>query len=193
MIVPLYFAHFGGDARARETERRSMPKSTEKKRPEPRPEPTPSVVMPKFNPFERPAATQAADPTPVQQSYEDVQREAKGPGVEEWRKVDKLRSELGALYDSLREDERYAPEYKSEAAWKRYEEARTKVEELAPLARERMLKSAQGLERMSVPTPSGDGLIPRYPEDVMLYERLLLLALAEASLARQASTTVKAS
>lgn len=46
-------------------------------------------------------------------------------------------------------------------------------------------------DRTPVPhRPDGDGPVPRDPEAVMLYERLVLLALAEASLAtleRQAS------
>jgi hypothetical protein len=43
-----------------------------------------------------------------------------------------------------------------------------------------------------VSRPSGDGPIPRYPQDVMLYERLVLLALAENALARQQAGTTKA-
>jgi hypothetical protein len=46
--------------------------------------------------------------------------------------------------------------------------------------------SAETLERIDhVSRPSGDGPVPRYPQDVMLYERLVLLALAENALARQ--------
>ena len=58
--------------------------------------------------------------------------------------------------------------------------------------------SEETLERIDhVSRPSGDGPIPRYPQDVMLYERLVLLALAENALARQqmsnATPTGKAS
>ncbi len=43
--------------------------------------------------------------------------------------------------------------------------------------------SQETLERIDhVSRPTGDGPIPRDPESVMLYERLVLLALAEASL-----------
>jgi hypothetical protein len=53
--------------------------------------------------------------------------------------------------------------------------------------------SEETLERIDrVSRPSGDGPIPRYPEDVMLYRRLVLLALAEACFARQASGAAKA-
>ena len=55
--------------------------------------------------------------------------------------------------------------------------------------------SEETLERIDhVSRPSGDGPVLRYPQDVMLYERLVLLALAESALARQtrASSTSKA-
>ena len=40
--------------------------------------------------------------------------------------------------------------------------------------------SEETLERIDhVSRPSADGPVPRYPQDVMLYERLVLLALAE--------------
>ena len=46
--------------------------------------------------------------------------------------------------------------------------------------------SEETLERIDhVSRPSGDGPISRYPQDVMLYERLVLVALAENALARQ--------
>jgi hypothetical protein len=46
--------------------------------------------------------------------------------------------------------------------------------------------SEETLERIDrVSRPSGDGPIARFPEDVMLYERLVLLALAENALAKQ--------
>ena len=46
--------------------------------------------------------------------------------------------------------------------------------------------SEETLERIDhVSRPSGDGPVPRNPQDVMLYERLVLLALAKNALARQ--------
>jgi hypothetical protein len=49
--------------------------------------------------------------------------------------------------------------------------------------------SEETLERIDhVSRPSGDGPVPRYPEDVMLYERLVLLALTEAQLSSQLSS-----
>ena len=46
--------------------------------------------------------------------------------------------------------------------------------------------SEETLERIDhVSQPSGDGPVPRYPQDVMLYERLVLLALAEAQRSSQ--------
>jgi hypothetical protein len=50
--------------------------------------------------------------------------------------------------------------------------------------------SEETLERIDhVSRPSGDGPIPRFPEDVMLYERLVLLALAENALATQQTSS----
>ena len=133
-------------------------------------ETTAVVGLPKFNPHTRPAsgATEQVSTTPIRQSYEDVQRAARGPGVEEWKQADKLRADLAELYNTLREDDRYAPEYKAESAWKRYEETRAQVEKLAPEARQKMLKSAEGLERMSIPTPECEGIITKDTNKLLL-------------------------
>jgi hypothetical protein len=45
--------------------------------------------------------------------------------------------------------------------------------------------SEEFLERIDRVSPGGDGPIFRYLKDIMLYERLVLLALAESTLARQ--------
>ena len=105
---------------------------------------------------------------PLRQSYDDVQREAKGPGVEEWRKADKARDDLTATYQSLRDDPRYTDEHKAETAWAIYEETRARVEQLAPEAREKILRSAECLERMSIPTPEGEGLITKDTNKLLL-------------------------
>jgi hypothetical protein len=104
----------------------------------------------------------------INANYEDVQSQAKGPGVEEWKRTDKLRSDLADLYRSLSEDERYAPEYKAETAWAKYEETKAQVEKLAPEARKKMLRSAEGLERLSIPTPEGEGLITKDTNKLLL-------------------------
>ena len=104
----------------------------------------------------------------INPSYEHLQQEAKGPGVEEWKRTDKLRAELSATYQSLKDDERYAPEYKSETAWAKYEETRAQVEQLAPEARQKMLRSAEVLERQSIPVPEGEGLIIRDTDKLLL-------------------------
>ena len=50
--------------------------------------------------------------------------------------------------------------------------------------------SSETLERIDyVSRPSGDGPIARFPQDVMLYERLVLLVLAEHALARQQTSS----
>jgi hypothetical protein len=53
--------------------------------------------------------------------------------------------------------------------------------------------SEETLERIDhVSRPSGDGPVPRYERDVVLYERLVLLALAENALARQQTSNATA-
>jgi hypothetical protein len=126
----------------------------------------PHVVsgLPKFNFNARPITAAEEAPvtdTPVRPSYESIQQQARGPGADEWRQLDKARAELTGLYNSLREDERYAPEYKSERAWSEYEKTKAKIEQLAPEAHKKMLRSAEGLERQSIPTPEGEGLITK--------------------------------
>jgi hypothetical protein len=106
----------------------------------------------------------------INPTYEGVQQEAKGPGVEEWKRTDKLRDDLSATYRSLKDDPRYSEEHKAETAWAKYEETKAQVEQLAPEARQKMLKSAETLERMSIPTPGGEGL---YTSDT---NKLLLTA-----------------
>jgi hypothetical protein len=161
---------------------------TEKPEAEAKPE-TPSraghVVggPPKFN-FNAPPITTGGQMTdiPLRQSYDDVQREAKGPGVEEWKQADRARADLTDLYRNLSEDDRYSPEYKAETAWAKYEETRARVEQLAPEAREKMLKSAESLERLSIPTPEGEGLITKDTNKLLLtaHERTGLRALLPA-------------
>jgi hypothetical protein len=104
----------------------------------------------------------------VNPSYERVQQEAKGPGVDEWRQVNKARSDLTSLYRSLSEDDRYAPEYKAQTAWAKYEETKARVQKLALEARQKMLKSAAGAERMSILTPEGEGLITKDTNKLLL-------------------------
>jgi hypothetical protein len=106
----------------------------------------------------------------INPTYESIQEQAKGPGTEEWRRADKARADLTATYQSLKEDDRYAPEYKAERAWAKYEETKAQVEQLAPEARQKMLSSADGLERQSIPTPEREGL---YTSDT---DKLLLTA-----------------
>jgi len=104
----------------------------------------------------------------MSETYESIQHEAKGPGVEEWRQADKARANLSATYQSLKEDPRYSEEHKSQTAWDKYEETRAQVGQLAPEAREKMLRSAESRERMSIPTPEHEGLITKDTDKLLL-------------------------
>jgi hypothetical protein len=133
----------------------------------------PVVTLPKFDLHERVAnrsreSEAASSPIPLLQTYDDVQREATGPGADEWRRADKLRADLTNLYNTLREDPRYNEEYKAETAWRRYEEVREQIEQLAPEARAKMLKSAEGLERLSVPVPDNEPLATKDTTKLLL-------------------------
>jgi hypothetical protein len=128
----------------------------------------PVVTLPKFNPHARPVATEQVSTTPIRQSYEEIQQEAKGPGSDEWRAADKARAKLTELYRDLQEDERFATEYKSQRAWEEYEKAREQIEQLAPTAREKMRKSADSLERLSIPTPEHESLITQDTNKLLL-------------------------
>ena len=101
-------------------------------------------------------------------TYESIQAGAKGPGVDEWRQVDKARSELTKFYRDLSEDDTRTPEYKSERARDAYEKTKASVGELAPEARKRMLKSAESLERMSIPRPEGESLLTEDTDKLLL-------------------------
>jgi hypothetical protein len=127
--------------------------------------------LPRFNFNAPPVTTNEEVPvtdSPVRPSYESIQQEAKGPGVEEWRRIDKLRDELTNLYNSLREDARYTEEHKAQRAWEKYEETKAQVEKLAPEARQKMLRSAESLERLSIPTPEGEGLFTKDTNKLLL-------------------------
>jgi hypothetical protein len=152
----------------------------------------PVVPLAKFNPYHRPAATREPDTTPIRQSYEDVQREAKGPGADQWRAMDKARANLSELYRNLQEDERYAEEYKAGRAWQQYEETKAKVEQLAPEARSKMLRSAESLERMSIPHPEGESLSTKDTEKLLLtaHERTRLEGMLNRA-ERQAKGPIK--
>lgn len=104
------------------------------------------------------------------ESYESIQADAKGAGTSEWRTVDKERGALSGLYRSLAEDATRSDEYKAERAQEAYEKTRERIEKLAPEARKKMLKSAENMERMSIPRPEGEHL------NTSDAERLLLTA-----------------
>ncbi len=107
--------------------------------------------------------TEAINPT-----YQSIQEQAKGPGVEEWKRADKARAELTTTYQSLKDDPRYTEQHKVERAWERYEVVKAEVEQLAPEATKKMLKSAESLERLSIPTPPGEGLITQDTNKLLL-------------------------
>ena len=56
--------------------------------------------------------TESINPT-----YEDIQSQAKGSGVEEWKRADKARADLTEFYRTLQDDPRISDLARSEKAW----------------------------------------------------------------------------
>ena len=50
------------------------------------------------------------------ESYQDIQRQAKGPGVEEWKRADEARASLPAYFSQLQDDPRITDLTRSERA-----------------------------------------------------------------------------
>ena len=107
--------------------------------------------------------TESINPT-----YDDIQREAKGPGVEEWRRADQARSDLTEFYRQLEADPRISDLARSERAWARYGLVRAEVEQAAPEARAKMAHSAEVAARQSIPTPEGEALTTSNTEKLLL-------------------------
>jgi hypothetical protein len=146
------------------------------------------IGLPKFNPLRRSAPASEAEGGEAsfgggayKPSYQDIQDGATGAGVDEWKRADKARAALSETYRSLAEDERYAPEFKAERAWAAYEQTKAKVDKLAPEARQKMLKSASTLERLSIPTPDGESLTTQSTDKLLLtaHERSRIESLIE--------------
>jgi hypothetical protein len=162
------------------TKKTAKPKAKPEAKPtEPEPiritQAAPHVVvggLPPFNFNARPITNEEVlvTDTPIRPSYESIQQEARGPGVEKCRRIDKLRADLTNLYNSLREDTRYTEEHKAELAWSEYEKVSPQIQQLTPEAHQEMLKNAEDLERQSIPTPEGEHI---YTSDT---NKLLLTA-----------------
>jgi hypothetical protein len=105
----------------------------------------------------------------IDSTYEDIQQKAKGPGVEEWKRVDKARSSsLPAYYRQLQDDPRITDLSRSERAWERYEVTRAEVERVAPEAKAKMVRSAETAARQSIPTPESEALITSSTDKLLL-------------------------
>jgi hypothetical protein len=95
-------------------------------------------------------------------AYSRLQSEAQGsPGYQEWVELDAARSKLSDFYATLQGDPKYSAAHKSAEAWARYEQTAARIAQLAPEARQKMLKSADGLERQSIPMPSEESINTR--------------------------------
>jgi hypothetical protein len=107
--------------------------------------------------------TEAIKPT-----YEGIQQEAKGPGVEEWKSADKARASLPEFYRELQDDPRITDLVRSEKAWERYEATKAQVEAESTRARELSERSARTAERQSIPMPDGESLITTDKDKLLL-------------------------
>ena len=107
--------------------------------------------------------TESINPT-----YEDIQSQAKGSGVEEWKRADKARADLTEFYRTLQDDPCISDLARSEKAWQHYEAVKAEVEQLAPEAQAKMARSAETAARQSIPTPESESLITSNTEKLLL-------------------------
>src|SRR5829696_1211802 len=85
--------------------------------------------------------------TPSANSGETLAREAQA-----------ARRDLIRQYESLDSDERYTDEHRASRAWEACDKAKGTIESKASAAREKLLESAEDLERSSIPFPGGQSL-----------------------------------
>jgi hypothetical protein len=74
------------------------------------------------------------------------------------REAQAARRDLIRQYESLDSDERYTDEHRASRAWEAYDKAKGTIESKASAAREKLLESAEDLERSSIPFPGGQSL-----------------------------------
>jgi hypothetical protein len=74
------------------------------------------------------------------------------------REVRAIRRDLLRQYESWDGDEKYTDEHRAEQQWAAYDKARPLIESKASAAREKLLESADHLERSSIPFPGGQSL-----------------------------------
>src|SRR5215211_3070692 len=74
------------------------------------------------------------------------------------REAQAARHDLIRQYESLDSDERYTDEHRASRAWQAYDESKPLIEQKANAARQKLLESAEDLERSSIPFPGGQSL-----------------------------------
>jgi hypothetical protein len=100
-------------------------------------------------------AQEPPEPTPSSQGRRS---EAMNSGETLAREVGAVRRDLLRQYESLEGDERYTDEHRASRAWEAYDKAKGTIESKASAAREKLLESAEDLERSSIPFPGGQSL-----------------------------------
>ena len=85
--------------------------------------------------------------------YEQMRDQESGPAGQAWREADRQERELRNLYESLREDNRFTDEHKSEQAWSAFLAKKDAILEGRKQAKETLRKQARSAERYSVPLP----------------------------------------
>jgi hypothetical protein len=119
--------------------------------------------------------TEALEPTQnlsavirPQQSYEDLEAAAKGPGGEKLRGINRARAAYNQLLQDLKDDPKYAETHKSEVAWQKFEETKAFVEKTAAEAKADFERSARTAERQSIPMPEGESVITKNEQKTLL-------------------------
>jgi hypothetical protein len=103
------------------------------------------------------------------------------PVRERWQRSDRLAHSLQESYSSVAADEDYTDEARSRKAAELHERQAPKIEEERQAIRKELQDAAAAVERMSIPRPAGQPLVPRDTASVavMQAERARIIAAIE--------------
>lgn len=146
----------------------TAPQETRQLRSDPSPGP---ILLPKYKPGEagssNPFGTSDLASLAVQPSYQQMRDSAPTEAKALWNRVDAQIGDLRAYYEQLKDDPRYADEYKAEQAWQRYEVVAEKVAKDKERLKAELHKQAASGERFSVPMPGQEPLVTNDTQKIL--------------------------
>jgi len=90
-----------------------------------------------------------------------------------WREADRLENGLRNFYRDLREDNRYTDAFKSETAWKRFEQDAPRIRAGREKVKNMLTDRIESWMRMSIPTPDGENLVSTDDTKILLQQNEL--------------------